>query len=239
MHSHTLPVLAFVLAALASSNARAETGKSRLPTEPGVINIEGVLPKPIKLSVAAESIIYYQSDLQRALGSMAPGTPVLLVAISDTAWRVRGRARHGDVAGWMRIPDLKSPDPKLAEKLKAYCERQKTIEELITKHQIAIGMTPDEVKASLGQPARKSSHITAAGKEESLEYAQYKNVPQTVTGRDQFGNIVQSIVYVKMETGRLTVTVRGGSVVEIQETQGSTPLPGGGIKIVPGPINVM
>jgi hypothetical protein len=237
MHSRILPALAFALSTLVCA-AHAQSGKSRLPAEPGVIEVEGVLPKPVRLTVAAESIIYYQSDLQRALGNMAPGTVVQLVAFSDTAWRVRGRARHGDVAGWMRIADLKSPDPKLAEKLKAYCERQKTVSELIQKHQIAIGMTADEVKASLGAPARKSARLTANGKEETFEYAQYKNVPQTVTGRDQFGNIVQSIMYVKMETGRLTVSVSGGAVTEIQETQGSTPLPGGGVKIVPAPINV-
>ena len=238
MHSRPLPALALALATLAFSAVHAQSGKSRLPTEPGVIEVEGVLPKPLKLTVAADSIIYYQGDLQRALGNMAPGTVVQLIAINDTAWRVRGRARHGDVAGWMRIGDLRSPDPKLAEKLKAYCERQKTVQELIQKHQIAIGMTGDEVKASLGQPARKSSRVTGTGKEETLEYAQYKNVPQTVTGRDQFGNIVQSIMYVKMETGRLTVAFSGGAVTEIQETQGSTPLPGGGVKIVPAPVNV-
>jgi hypothetical protein len=228
--------LALAMVALAGAPVRAQLGKSRLTTEPGAIEVEGVLPKPVKLTVAAESIIYYQGDMQRALGSMAPGTVVQLVAITDTAWKVRGRARHGDVAGWMRIGDLKSPDPKLPEKLKAYLERQKTVEELVQKHQIAIGLTVDEVRASLGQPARKSSRITATGREDTYEYSVYKSVPQTVTGRDQFGNLVQSIVYVKVETGRLTVSFRGGSVVEIQETEGNAPLAGGGVKIVPAPV---
>lgn len=230
--------LAFALTVLPGSSARAQSGKSRLATEPGAIEVEGVLPKPVRLTVAAESIIYYQGDMQRALGSMAPGTAVQLVAITDTAWKVRGRARHGDVAGWMHIGDLKSPDPRLPEKLKAYLERQKTVDELIQKHQLAIGMTVDEVKSSLGQPARKSARVNAAGREESYEYSVYKNVPQTVTGRDQFGNLVQNIIYVKMETGRLTVSFRAGSVAEIQETQGSTPLAGGNVKIVPGPVEV-
>jgi hypothetical protein len=238
MRSFLTPVLALALVALDDSPARAQLGKSRLVTEPGAIEVEGVLPKPVKLTVAAESIIYYQSDMQRALGGMAPGTVVQLVAITDNVWKVRGRARHGDVAGWMRISDLKSPDPKLPEKLKAYLERQKTVEELVQKHQIAIGMTVDEVRASMGQPARKSARVTTAGREESYEYSVYKSVPQTVTGRDQFGNLVQSIVYVKVETGRLTVSFQAGGVTEIQETQGSTPLPGGAVKIVPAPINL-
>lgn len=236
MQSRFNLALVLALAAFACGGAGAQTGRSRLATEPGAVEVEGVLPKPVRLTVAAESVIYYQADMQRALGSMAPGTVVQLVAITDTAWKVRGRARHGDVAGWMRIVDLKSPDPKLPEKLKAYLERQKTVEELIQKRQLAIGMTVDEVKSSLGQPARKSTRVTAAGREESYEYSVYKSVPQAVTGRDQLGNLVQNIVYVKVETGRLTVSFQGGSVTEIQETQGNTPLPGGSVKIVPAPI---
>lgn len=234
------PLISAALALLACAPlpAVAQLGKSGLSTEPGAIEVERLLPRPVRLTVVAESVIYYQADMQRALGSMAPGTVVQLVALTDSAWKVRGRARHGDVSGWMRIPDLKSPDPKLPEKIKAFVERQRAVNELIQKRQIAIGMTVDEVKASLGQPARKSSRITATGKDETLEYSVYKEVPQTVTGRDQFGNIVQSIVYVKVETGRLTVAFREGAVAEIQETQGNNPLPGGSVKIVPVPVTV-
>ncbi len=238
MQSRPHLALVLALAALACDPADAQLGRSGLTTEPGAIEVEGVLPKPVRLTVVAESIIYYQGDMQRALGGMAPGTVVQLVAITDTAWKVRGRARHGDVAGWMRISDLRSPDPKLPEKLKAYLERRKTVDELIQKRQIAIGLTVDEVKASLGQPARKSTRVTATGREESYEYSVFKSVPQTVTGRDQFGNLVQSIVFVKVETGRLTVSFVDGTVTEIQETEGNSPLPGGSVKIVPTPINI-
>lgn len=238
MPSLLIRTLALVLAGLTSAQTLAQLGRTRLATEPGAIEVEGLLPRPVKLTVAADSIIYYQGDMQRALGSMAPGTVVQLVAIAEHAWKVRGRARHGDVAGWMRIQDLKPPDPKFSERLRAFCERQRLVDDLIQKHQIAIGMTLDEVKASLGQPSRKSARVTASGREETFEYSVYKSVPQTVTGRDQFGNLVQSIVYVKMETGRLTISFSGGGVTEIQETQGDAPLPGGAVKIVPAPVTL-
>lgn len=233
----TALALAFLASTLAF--APAQTTKSLLDTntEPGSINLENLVPKPIRLTVAAESVIYYQGDFQRALGSMAAGTTVQLVAMSDTAYKVRGRARHGDVAGWMRIADLKSSDPKLFEKLKAYAERRKQVDELIQKHQIAIGMTAEEVKASLGTPSRKSSHITDGSREETFEYVVYQNVPKAVTGVDKYGNLVQNIIYVKVESGRLAVTLKGNAVSEIQETKGA-PLGGGGVKIVPIPIIV-
>lgn len=224
---------------LATSSATAQTNRSRLAerTDPGAIYVEDILPKPVRLSVAADSVIYYQSDMQRALGSMAPGTLVQLVAMSDTGYKVRGRARHGDVAGWMRMADLRAPDPQLPEKLKAFYARQKKVDELIAKKQVALGMTAPEVEASLGRPTRKSSKISAAGREEVLEYSIFEKVPQVTTGRDSLGNLVQTTIYVKVEVGRLTISFQNYAVSEISESMGN-PLGTGGVKIVPGPIMV-
>jgi hypothetical protein len=235
----TTTALALAFMAVTLAVAPAQTSKSLLDsnTEPGSINLEKILPKPVRLTVAADSVIYYQGDFQRALGNMAPGTAVQLIAMSETAYKVRGRARHGDVAGWMHMNDLKSSDPKLFEKLKAYAERRKVVDELIQKHQIAIGMTAEEVKASLGTPTRKSSHITDGSREETLEYIVFQYVPQATTGRDQNGNLVQNVVYVKVESGRLSVALKGDAVSDIKETKGN-PLGGGGVKIVPIPIIV-
>lgn len=224
-------VLALILAILAGS-AGAITS-----TDPGAIPLEDILPHPVKATVLVESVIYYQSDLQRALGGMGAGTVVQVIGMKDNLFKVRGRAHHGDVAGWMRMRDLKFTDPKLPERLKAFAERHKTVDELVQKHQVAIGMTGDEVKASLGLPTRKSAKITADGREEVLEFIAYKMVPQTVPGRDRFGNAVPAVVYVKVETGRLSVTLKNGAVTEIQETQGN-PLAGEAGKTVPAPVIV-
>ncbi len=201
MRSCTITALTLAFMALRIAPAQAQTTKSALDTntEPGSVNLENLLPKPIRIIVATDSVIYYQGDFQRALGNMAANTTVQLIAMSDTALKVRGRARHGDVAGWMHINDLKSADPKLFEKLKAFVERRKVVDDLIQKHQIAIGMTAEEVKASLGTPTRKSSHITDGSREETLEYIVFQYVPQATTGRDQNGNLVQNVVYVKVE----------------------------------------
>lgn len=219
--------------------ACAQAPRSRLAerTDPGAIYVEDILPKAVRLTVMVESVIYYQSDMQRALGSMAPGTLVQLVAMSDTGYKVRGRARHGDVAGWMRMQDLKSPDPQLPEKLKAFYERQRKVDELIANKQVALGMTSSEVQQSLGRPTRKSSKISASGREEVLEYSLFEKVPQVTTGRDAIGNLVQTTIYVKIEVGRLTINFQNGAVSEINETMGN-PLGTGGVKIVPVPITV-
>jgi hypothetical protein len=214
---------------------RRASNTSSLPDEPGTITVEGLLPKPVIVKVAQEATVYYHADLQRPLGAMAPGTVVTLVALGDNAYRVRGRARHGDVAGWLRPADVISPDPDLHENLKKVHARQLQVRELIAKNEVALGMTAEEVRLSLGKPTRSNSKLTAFGREDTLEYSIFERVPQTITGRDALGNIVQSIVYVKVETGTLSISLKDNLVDAIEEKQGS-PLGGGGVKIVVPPI---
>jgi len=234
-------LLGMVSAALVgvSLDASAQLSPSRrsslLTPEPGTMDVEDILKKPIMLKVMQESPIYSRSKLQQALGSMAPGTLVKLVGLSDTAYRVRGRARHGDVSGWMRMSDLLSPDPNLVPNLKKLHDRQKLVEELIAAHKLALGMTSEEVQASMGKPDRKSSKLSTAGMVEKLEYVVYDKIPQYNTTLDAFGRPVQTVVYIKVETGSLSVNLKDNVVESIEESKGN-PLGGGGVKIVPGPV---
>jgi hypothetical protein len=223
-------------AAQAQSATSSPRNRSSLATvEPGTFAVEGMTPKPIVLKVQLEAPVYPTSKLQGALGSFAPGALVTLLAMSDTAYRVRGRARHGDVAGWVLKTDVLSADPNLSANLKKLYERTKLVDELIQHKQVALGMTSQEVHASLGKPSRKSSKITAAGKEERLEYAIYDQVPQTSTGVNAFGQIVQTVVYIRVEVGTLGLSFKDNVVSEIEETKGN-PLGGGGARTVPPPV---
>ena len=209
--------------------------RSTLPVEPGTISVEGLLDKPVTMKVKAEAPIYFLAIMDHAVGSMAPGTVVTLIGISDTMFRVRGRARHGDVAGWMKKDNFLMADPKMPDKLKALYERAKQIDTLVAAHQAALGMTSEEIQLALGKPTRKTSKITAAGREDKLEYAIFDKVPQSTLGRAPDGQLVQSIIYIKVETGTLTLSFKNNIVDAIEETKGN-PLKGGQVQIVPGPI---
>lgn len=226
------------LGLLAVGNAAAQLAKPRpstLPQEPGTFSVEGLTPKPILVRIQAETPVYTTNKFERAIGSFAPGVAVTLVAMSDTAYRVRGRARHADVAGWVKQADVLSRDPMLADKLKKLFERTQQVAELIKNNQVALGMTSEEVQASLGRPTRTSAKINAAGKQERLEYAMFEKVPQVTTTRDAFGQLVQTVIYVKVEVGTLALSFKDGVVDEIEETKGN-PLGAGGVKMVPVPI---
>ncbi len=241
MTGQTLPTLAraVVLAILAHLAVEAEAApkqqsRSRITPEPGTMYVEDILPRPVQLTVGGESPIYYLPDMQRVLGSMAPGTVVKLVALSEGCYKVRGKARHADVVGWMRRDHLRSPDPKLAEKLTAFFERQKQVDALIAANQIALGMTMDEVTTSLGKPTRKTARINADGRQEVLEYSIFERVPQVVPGRDAAGRPILTTVYVKVEVGKLSVAFANGLVSEIEENTGRP----NAAKIVVPPITV-
>lgn len=220
---------------LVTSASFAQSRKSSLPVEPGTIPLEDMLAKPVRLTIKQESTIYYRATMDQALGSMAPGTLVTLVAMSDNAYRVRGRARHGDVAGWVKAEDVVLPDPKMPDKLKALYQRQLEVNDLIANHQVALGMTKEEVQDALGKATRSSSRVTAAGREDKLEYAVFDKVAQPAVGRAPNGQLVESVVYVKVEVGTLTVSFKDGIVDAIEETKGN-PLRGAIVKIVPVPI---
>lgn len=230
----TLLALACIFLASAS---HAQLSRSSLPTELGAIDLENMLPKPLYLAVKQDSSIFYTTAMDRVLGSMAKATQVKLIGMSDTAYRVRGRARHADVSGWMKRDDLVLPDPQLPDKLKALYERQKQVGDLIAAHQVGIGMTKPEVQQSLGKPTRTSTKVTAAGREDKLEYAVFEKVPQTTVGRAPNGQLVQSVIYIKVEVGTLSISFKNNVVDTIEETKGN-PLHGGGVQIVPLPITV-
>lgn len=238
MKAFCLALLALCISqtAPAQSVTSSPRNRSSLQTvEPNTFAVEGMTPRPIVLKVQIEAPVYPTSKFQGALGSFAPGTSVTLLAMSDTAYRVRGRARHGDVAGWVRLTDVQSSDPNLYANLKKLYERTRQVDELIQRKQVALGMTSQEVQASMGKPSRKSSKITAAGKEERLEYSIYDQVPQTTTGVNAFGQVVQSVIYVRVEVGTLSLSFKDNVVSEIAEVKGN-PLRGGGVMSVPPPV---
>lgn len=225
----------FLMLAHDSSAQFSKSRTSSLPQETGTFSIEGLTPKPVTVVTQQESPVYSTSKFQGAVGSFAPGVTVTLVAMSDTGFRVRGRARHADVAGWVRQADLLTKDPLLADKMKKLFERTQQVAELIKNNQVALGMTAEEVQSSLGKPTRQNTKINAAGKELRMEYSIFEKVPQVTTNRDAFGQLVQTVIYVKVEVGTLSMNFKNGVVEEIEETKGN-PLGAGGVKIVPAPI---
>ncbi len=229
-----LAVVALLSGLLSPDLAVAQLGKSNLPQEEGGVYLEGLLEKPIQLKVIKPMPVYSSLKGDRWLGNLVPGHTAVLLAISDRAYRVRARARQGQVAGWVSPKALQGIDDKMVKNLKKLAERELLVQDLISKKQIAMGMTVDEVERSLGRPDNRTSKVTKGGRKDKVEYITYERVAQSVTSTDRFGRLFQSTVYVKVPVGKLTIEFEDELVSSIEEAEGDNVA--GPIKVVPPPI---
>jgi len=212
-----LPCLALLLF---SVSAQAATSGAVIREE-GSIYLEDLLMKPARLATVADAPIYYHSDMQRYLGTLKKGQIVELQAVSDSAYRVRGMAQQGQVAGWVDPKSLNPLKKDFLENLKKNDLRRKEVLALIAKNEVAINMTPEEVTQALGRPAKKTSRLDAKGREDVWEFVRYERVPQEVIGRDPVGNIVRSVTYIKVPSGKLAVTFGNNLVTALEQTEGT------------------
>ena len=212
----------------------ADERPSKLNREEGALYLEDLLEKPIKLKVLKPANAYGSLRGDRYLGTLQLGQEVTVLAISDRAYRVRGKAQQGDIAGWAGPAFFKKLEPEFVENLKKAAERKAIVEDLIAKEQVALGMTGDEVTASLGKPTKRSSKLTAEGKTDTFEYITYDKVPQTSYRRNGLGQIQRYTTYVKVETGKVTIIMED-VVSSIAETEDNEDRRDRGI-IVPTPV---
>lgn len=189
--------------------------------EEGAIYLEDLLMKPARLATVADAPIYYQSDLGRYLGTLRKGQIVELQAVSDSAYRVRGMAQQGQVAGWVDPASLNPLKKDFLENLKKNDARRKEVLALIAKNEVAINMTPDEVQRALGKPSKKTSRLDAKGREELWEFVRYERVPQEVIGQDRYGNLIRTITYVKVPAGKLSVSFENNLVSALEQSEGT------------------
>ncbi len=225
-----------VACGLLAGPGRAELPKSALTKEKGAVYIEDTLKKPVKLKVRDAGTVYADLLGQRPLGTLVPGQLATLVAFSEKACRVRAKATHGDVVGWVGVGFLEAKEPDFFDKLKRIAERYEQVQEFIAKKEVAIGMTPEEVVQSLGKPDAQTAKIGKEGASSVYEYITYERIPQTNYIRDRYNQLVPVTTYIKVESGHLNVSFENGLVSGIEATKGK--LNWGNTKIVVPPITI-
>ena len=109
------------------------------------------------------------------------------------------------------------------------------VRDLIAKHEVAIGMSIDEVAASLGQPTKTKVRKTAKGKTGKWEFIQYEEEDHYTFVRDPVtGQTFRQFAYSTLEEiGKLVVEFENEVVTAIEESENNA---GGDVKIVVPPI---
>jgi hypothetical protein len=232
-------VKAFIAALLLPLPALVAAEKpSALLREPGSIYLEDLGVKTVKLVTVADTGVLTKPADGRFLGTIRKGSAVELLAITDTAFRVRGQARQGGVVGWVDPKGVQAVKPDFIESLKKNAKRKTEVDALVAKNEVALNMTSEEVAASLGRVQKKTSKLDAGGRKDTWEFVRYARVPQETTGYDRNGRLVTNIIYVKVPVGKLTVNFENNLVTSLESSEGNTDVQSP-IRLVPAPIAVV
>ncbi|PTX93927.1 hypothetical protein DB345_20350 [Spartobacteria bacterium LR76] len=235
--------------------AAASLHASPIVREPGAIYLSDFGDKTLRVTVTRAAKSYFDIGMTRYAGTLRFPQQVQVVAVADIGCRVRGNAQQGGVVAWVSYDDLSGLPKDFLATMKKAEERRLMVEALIAKKEVAIGMTADEVRRSLGKPAKTTKRASKEGLEELWEYVKYDLIPQTTytpgvtqtvipsTKPGQPSNVVTQTVmigntiYVKVPVGTLKVAFKDNLVDSLDQTEG-TLVGAGQVSIVTPPLNV-
>lgn len=210
--------------------------KSLLNNDPEVVyfNTPG---QSLKLVTEKSTPVFStkKGNVSRKLGSLPAHTEVLLLGLTQTAYKIKGEAKHGTVTGWISPKNI-ADENGLRKKLQTFYAREMAVRALIKKKQVAIGMTMNEVQRSLGDPTKKESRVTKDGRSGKWEFIQAKEKKHYVTVQNpQTGQIFRRFSHTTLEeTENITIEFENDIVTAITNKQDHTK--GGNTRIILRPI---
>lgn len=235
----TAAFLAPACALLLSASVGAEIRKAKdslLNSDPEVVYVEEFTDKKIELLVVKPGTVYATRKGGRKLGVLKVDTQVTLLGITEKAYKIRGTAVHGGVSGWVSPKALGSKDKDFVENFKKVFERTRTVRELIENHEVAIGMSPEEVSAALGRPTKTKVRQTAKGRTGKWEFIHYEEQDHYTYVRDPLtGGVFRQFSHTtREEIGKIVVEFENEVVTAIEESEDNEG--GGKVKIINPPL---
>lgn len=210
---------------------------SRLTKEEGAIYLEGMVVNEIVVRVSTAAPAYSTLSAVRWLGNIRPNQNAVLLAVSEKAYRIRAKAKQGQIAGWVSKGAIEGLPEDFEANLKVFHDRYVFVRELIDNHQVALGMTLDEVVSSIGPPDKRVSRVTGERRTDTLEFIAYERIPRTVVSYDSFGVPFNTTTYIEVESGRVTIELENDTVTTIEESEGvDLAQNGGALVVVPPPV---
>ena len=229
--------LALFLSLLIVTPAGADPRKksSLLNDDPDVVYVEEFTDKKVELLVVKPGTVYATKKGGRKLGVLKVNTKLTLLGITEKAYKIRGTATHGGVSGWVSPKGLGSKDKDFVANFQKVYERQKIVREFIANHEVAIGMSTEEVALAVGRPTKTKVRQTAKGKTGKWEFIKYKEEDHYTLGRDPItGSVFRQFSHTtKEEIGKLVVEFENEIVTAIEESENNE---GGKVKIVVPPL---
>lgn len=208
--------------------------KSLIDSDPRVVHLTEEPGKQIELMIIKEAPVYSDIEGKIKLGTIRANQKVKLEAITERAYKVRGKGVGNDLSGWVGPWAFASKDPQFVENLKKYHTRQVEVNKLIDEREVALGMTAEEVAKSLGKPTKSSLRQEASGKSGKWEYIDYDEEKNYATVQDPVtGALYRRLVSVtQIEKNKRVIEFANGVVSAIEDQQDKS----GEAKIVVPPV---
>lgn len=223
------------LALSAYSQAAPGNRKSLLDNEPGVVYLDQAVADPILLNVVRKSPVFSDQNGKNQIGTLAAGQELPLEAMTERAYRVRGKGGRNNVAGWVSPQAFSSKDPDFIAHLRQLFDRQIAVEQFIAAKQAAIGMSLAEVARALGKATKTTLRKTPEGETGSWEFIEFTTINHYTTEIDPLTRqAFRRFAYATQEEkSRTKVEFTNGVVSAIEETEDRQ---GGNVRIVVPPV---
>lgn len=229
---------ALLLVLPASAQAKKATPKTGIDRDPDIVHLSDFTDEPVELLVVKEAPVYATKTGTRKLGMLQTGQKVVVEAMTERAYKVRGRAEKHGVAGWVAPWAFASDDPEFVGNLKKLYHRQIEVAALIAEKRAAVGMTEEEVALALGKPTKTTVKRTAEGTSGSWEFIDYDDVRHYRYVRDPYsGQVFRQLSHVtREEKGKTVIAFENGVVTSLEESEQRR---GGPVKIIVPPVTIV
>jgi len=213
----------------------AKARKSLLDSDPDVVYLAQTVVRPIELTVIKEAAVFSGKNGSGRIGFLKAGQIVPLDAMTDKAYRVRGKGTRDDISGWVSPSAFSSTDPDFVANLKKLYARQIEVQALIAAKKLAIGMTLDEVNLAKGKPTKTTVRRTAKGQSGTWEYIDYETVNHYITRLDpRTGQLYRQFSYATQEEkGKTVIEFTNDVVSAIEESEDRK---GGNVRVIVPPV---
>jgi len=209
--------------------------RSLLDSDPTVVYLDQTLKKPIELKVIKEAPVFSDKEGRQRLGTLRADQTVRLEALTDKIYRVRGQGTRHGISGWVAPWAFSSTDPDFVANLKLLYERQIQVQNLVANHQVAVGMTLEEVSLSKGQPTKTNIRKTATGQSGRWEFIEYEDIKNYATEIDRStGAVYRRLISItRQEKSKTAVEFDNDVVTAVEESEDRQ---GGNLRIIVPPL---
>jgi hypothetical protein len=195
--------------------------------EQGVLYFEGNLPDKVTATLHTATTVYLRRDFQTALAALYSGQKVELIGMSPEGYLLKTNYRNNTMTGWIRPEDLPSGiDPAIFAEAKKNQAHRDAVMVAIANKSVIRGMTPDEVKQSIGRPEQVASRDDSHGSALTWVYTTYREEPQYQYALDGSGRPVLQTYYVKIPVGQMIIAFGNGVAISIEQHKTDPNSPG-------------